>query len=88
MNLQEAGDAPRWHHGGSSEPTGERMVDGGYLELESGFGPEVARALDRLGHDVRVAHYESFGGYQAIGVRNGIYVGASEGRKDGQAAGW
>jgi len=29
MNLQEAGDAPRMSHTGSSEPTGERMLDGG-----------------------------------------------------------
>jgi gamma-glutamyltranspeptidase / glutathione hydrolase len=36
MNLQEAGDAPRWHHEGSSEPTGEAMTDGGYVEVETG----------------------------------------------------
>ena len=30
MNLQEAGDAPRIYHTGSSEPTGEIMTDGGY----------------------------------------------------------
>jgi gamma-glutamyltranspeptidase/glutathione hydrolase len=88
MNLQEAGDAPRWHHGGSSEPTGERMADGGYLELESGFRSEVVRALDARGHDVRVASSEAFGGYQAIARRDGVYYGASESRKDGQAAGW
>jgi gamma-glutamyltranspeptidase/glutathione hydrolase len=88
MNLQEAGDAPRWHHGGSSEPTGERMADGGFLEVEGGFLPEIVRALDGRGHDVRVASYESFGGYQAIARRDGVYYGASEGRKDGCAAGW
>jgi len=88
MNLQEAGDAPRWHHGGSSEPTDERMTDGGFVEVESGFGADVVRALEARGHDVRVASYESFGGYQAIGRRDGVYIGASESRKDGQAAGW
>ena len=88
MNLQEAGDAPRWHHDGSSEPTGERMTDGGFLEVESGFRSEVVRALDGRGHDVRIANYESFGGYQAIMRRDGVYYGASESRKDGQAAGW
>jgi gamma-glutamyltranspeptidase/glutathione hydrolase len=88
MNLQEAGDAPRWHHAGSSEPTGERASDGGYLEVESGFSPEVVRALDERGHDVRIASYESFGGYQAILRKDGVYFGASESRKDGQAAGW
>ena len=30
MNLQEAGDAPRIHHIGSSEPTGQQMTNGGY----------------------------------------------------------
>src|SRR5262249_61800761 len=88
MNLQEAGDAPRWHHDGSSEPTGERMKDGGFLEVETGFRPDVLRALDLRGHDVRLAGYESFGGYQAIARRGAIWVGASESRKDGQAAGW
>jgi gamma-glutamyltranspeptidase / glutathione hydrolase len=88
MNLQEAGDAPRWHHGGSSEPTGERMADGGILELESGLGPDVARALVGRGHVVRIASGEAFGGYQAISRRDGVYYGASESRKDGQAAGW
>ena len=33
MNLQEAGDAPRIRHGGSSQPTGEQMLDGGVLYL-------------------------------------------------------
>ena len=88
MNLQEAGDAPRWHHGGSSEPTGERMTDGGFLELESGFRPDVLRALDLRGHDVRISGSESFGGYQAVMRRDGVYYGASESRKDGHAAGW
>jgi gamma-glutamyltranspeptidase/glutathione hydrolase len=71
MNLQEAGDAPRWHHGGSSEPTGQRKTDGGYLEVESGIRPEVLRALDLRGHDVRVSGAESFGGYQAHLRRDG-----------------
>jgi gamma-glutamyltranspeptidase/glutathione hydrolase len=88
MNLQEAGDAPRWHHDGSSEPTGERMSSGGYLEVESGIPREVVRELERRGHDLRHAGYESFGGYQAIMRRDGVYYGASESRKDGQAAGY
>jgi gamma-glutamyltranspeptidase/glutathione hydrolase len=88
MNLQEAGDAPRWHHDGSSEPTGERMSSGGYLEVESGIPREVVRELERRGHYLRHAGYESFGGYQAIMRRDGVYYGASESRKDGQAAGY
>jgi gamma-glutamyltranspeptidase/glutathione hydrolase len=89
MNLQEAGDAARFRHGGSSEPTGHRMTDGGYVALESGVEAEVRRALSRMGHDVRF-EMDGFGGYQAIlydAVRD-IYIGASESRKDGQAAGY
>jgi gamma-glutamyltranspeptidase / glutathione hydrolase len=88
FNLQEAGDAPRWHHDGSSEPTGERMTDGGFLEVETGITREVVRELERRGHDLRHAGYEAFGGYQAILRKDGVYYGASESRKDGQAAGY
>lgn len=89
MNLQEAGDAPRWHHCGSSEPTGETMRDGGYVEIESGFPAESIRALQLMGHDVRHGH-GGFGGYQAImrDRANGVYLGASESRKDGHASGY
>jgi gamma-glutamyltranspeptidase/glutathione hydrolase len=89
MNLQEAGDASRWRHGGSSSPTGGTMTDGGYVALESGFPYETVRALERLGHDVRVS-VGGFGGYQAIGydAGQGVYRGASESRKDGHAAGY
>ncbi|MDD3764030.1 MAG: gamma-glutamyltransferase [Nevskiales bacterium] len=87
MNLQEAGDAPRIHHTGSSEPTGSTMRDGGTVHLESGFPYESVRALMRKGH--RVTWDEGgYGGYQAIGLRDGVYYGASESRKDGQAAGY
>jgi len=88
LGLQEAGDAPRWHHAGSSEPTGERMSDGGYLEVESGFDRATVRELELRGHDLRHAGYESFGGYQAIMRDGGVWRGASESRKDGQAAGY
>ncbi|AZQ09352.1 gamma-glutamyltransferase [Shewanella khirikhana] len=89
MNLQEAGDAPRILHSGSSEPTGEVMSDGGYVSLESGFSMETRRELVKKGHVLRDALGE-FGGYQAIGVdvKTGVYRGASESRKDGQAAGF
>lgn len=89
MNLQEAGDAARWQHLGSSEPTGERMTDGGYVELETGYSWEVARALQQMGHDVRLGN-GGFGGYQAIlrDPETGVYRGASEARNDGQAGGF
>jgi gamma-glutamyltranspeptidase / glutathione hydrolase len=91
MNLQEAGDAPRLQHDGSTEPTGQVTVmrDGGEINLESGFAYETVRGLMRKGHKVTFAD-GPYGGYQAIlrDEKNGVYVGASEGRKDGQAAGY
>lgn len=89
MNLQEAGDAPRIRHGGSSQPTGTVMEDGGVVYLESGFDQEVIRSLIRMGHDIRHT-IDGFGGYQAIRYdeENGVYYGASESRKDGMAAGF
>ena len=89
MNLQEAGDAPRIRHEGSSQPTGETMSDGGTVTLESGFSYETVRALMQKRHRVRYAH-GPYGGYQAI-LRipeSGVLVGASESRKDGHAAGY
>jgi gamma-glutamyltranspeptidase/glutathione hydrolase len=89
MNIQEAGDAARFHHTGSSEPTGEQMTNGGSVNLESEIPFEVQRDLSRLGHRIEFAT-DGFGGYQAImyDARRDIYVGASESRKDGQAAGY
>ena len=89
MNLQEAGDAPRMRHRGSSQPTGSVMTNGGTLYLESGFTPETLRELSKKGHRIGFG-VGMFGGYQAIGVdlENKVYTGASESRKDGQAAGY
>lgn len=89
MNVQEAGDAPRILHEGSSEPTGEVMTDGGSVSLETGFGWEVVRALIAKGHQVGF-NAGDYGGYQAIrfDAKTRTYYGASESRKDGQAAGW
>lgn len=89
MNLQEAGDAPRILHSGSSEPTGETMEDGGYVSLESGYSPKVRRELMQKGHTLTDAN-GAFGGYQAIlyDPKTGVYYGASESRKDGHAAGY
>src|SRR5882757_74667 len=92
LNVQETGDASRWQHEGDNEPTGEKMTEsGGYVEVESGIPYETVRDLRKKGHDVRF-DVGGYGGYQAIkvemhdGLR--VYVGASESRKDGQAAGY
>jgi gamma-glutamyltranspeptidase / glutathione hydrolase len=92
LNVQEAGDASRWQHEGDNEPTGERMSQsGGYVEVESGIPYESVRELRKKEHDVRF-DVGGYGGYQAIKVEmhNGrrVYVGASESRKDGMAAGY
>jgi gamma-glutamyltranspeptidase/glutathione hydrolase len=89
---QEAGDALRWDHAGSTEPTdgtGDSLTDGGRVSIESSIDFEVVRALEAMGHDVRIGQ-GFFGRYQAI-MRDytyGVYLGASESRVDGQAAGY
>lgn len=89
MNLQEAGDAPRICHEGSSEPTDEKMTDGGIVYLESGFPYQTVRDLLGKGHQIQYTN-GIYGGYQAIRWDdvNKVYYGASESRKDGQAAGY
>lgn len=87
MNLQEAGDAPRIRHAGSSQPTGEKMTDGGYLSLEKGISAEEILKLEKLGHKLQY-DLGGFGGYQAIMLKDNVYIGASESRKDGHASGY
>jgi gamma-glutamyltranspeptidase / glutathione hydrolase len=92
LNVQEAGDASRWQHEGDNEPTGEKITEsGGYVEVESGIPYESVRELRKKGHDVRF-DVGGYGGYQAIRVEmhdgQRVYVGASESRKDGMAAGY
>ncbi|CAG0908802.1 unnamed protein product [Cyprideis torosa] len=89
MNVQEAGDAPRIQHNGSSQPTGEVMTDGGTVYLETGIPYETIRGLMAKGHKVQFRR-GGYGGYQAIlwDDDNKVYFGASESRKDGQAAGY
>jgi gamma-glutamyltranspeptidase / glutathione hydrolase len=92
LNVQEAGDASRWQHEGDNEPTGEKMTgSGGYVEVESGIPYETVRELRKKGHDIRF-DVGGYGGYQAIRVEmhdgQRVYVGASESRKDGMAAGY
>ncbi len=86
MNLQEAGDAARFRHGGSSQPTGAAADGVGTVYLESGIAAAVREELGRRGHRVRGPD-GSFGGYQAVlrDPETGVYAGASEMRKDGAA---
>jgi gamma-glutamyltranspeptidase/glutathione hydrolase len=89
MNLQEAGDAARLRHTGSSQPTDQVMTDGGTVYMESGIPQNIRDELSALGHNIGTGKIK-YGGYQAI-LKNdeqGVYYGASESRKDGQAAGY
>ncbi|MBN1478785.1 gamma-glutamyltransferase [candidate division KSB1 bacterium] len=92
MNVQQAGDAPRVAHSGSSTPRGDEMqTDGGQVGLEDYFPPQLAEQLRARGHNVRVGNNIMFyGGYQAIQYdkKNDVYIGATEVRKDGQVAGY
>jgi gamma-glutamyltranspeptidase/glutathione hydrolase len=89
MNLQEAGDAARMRHTGSSQPTGQEMIDGGTVYLESGIPQNIRQQLEKMGHTLS-DRQGSYGGYQAVLWNDvqGVYYGASESRKDGQAAGY
>jgi gamma-glutamyltranspeptidase/glutathione hydrolase len=98
MNVQEAGDASRWQHESGQEPTGNGVTESGqkvgpagYVDVESGIPYATVRALKLKGHDVRF-DVGGYGGYQAIQVQTHdgerVYAGASESRKDGQAAGY
>lgn len=92
MGLQEAGDATRWQHFGSTEPTqaqGKTLTSGGVLALESDIPYQTVRGLMQRGHKIQF-DLGGYGGYQAImyDAKQHVYYGASESRKDGQAVGY
>ncbi len=99
LGVQEAGDAARWQHESDVEPTGNQTESGarvndnttGFVDLESAIPYATARALRLKGHDIRF-DLGGYGGYQAIQVQEHdgqrVYAGASESRKDGEAAGY
>ena len=77
MNPQQALDAPRW----------QWMRDGS-VTVESGFDAQIAQALARKGHDVRIEmNTASFGrGQMIIRLDNGVLVGGTESRTDSNIA--
>lgn len=90
MTVQQAGDVARFHHDGSTDPEGGKtMTSGGVIEFETGVPQSIADELTRRGHKVKYS-VGPYGGYQAIwrDPETGVYWGASEFRKDGQAAGY
>ena len=78
QNPQAASDAPRWH----VSPDGE-------LALEQGVASSVIDELARRGHRINTTEPQSlFGGAQLILKQDDHYVGGSDHRKDGMAAGF
>ena len=87
-------------HDGGRQPTdalaGSRadsveIDDLGTLMVEPGVPLATVEALRAMGHKVEVESTGiPFGGYQAIArdPETGVYVGATEMRKDGQASGY
>jgi gamma-glutamyltranspeptidase/glutathione hydrolase len=85
LDLQAAGDAARYRHYGSAEPTGKAPDGVGHVAIENGVPPEVQAELTRRGRRLVPAD-GSFGGYQAVmRNENGLYEAATELRKDGAA---
>ncbi|MCC5996094.1 MAG: gamma-glutamyltransferase [Oceanicaulis sp.] len=91
LNIQEAGDAARWRHDGSSPETGRigDVAGLGEVFVERGVPDDVRAELAARGHVIRPGD-RSFGGYQAIwrDPRTGVLHGASEMRTDGAAQGY
>lgn len=89
MNIQEAGDAARFRHSGSSQPDGGIMNNGGIVSLESGINYETIRKLISYGHKINFST-GGYGGYQGIwlDLKRGILIGGSESRKDGCVIGY
>ena len=91
MNLQEAGDAARLNHVGGRSPTGGEFDPLGVVHVEPGVSSETVSRLRKMGHEVEFNDGGAlFGGYQAIyrDPETGVYIGATEMRKDGLAIGY
>jgi gamma-glutamyltranspeptidase / glutathione hydrolase len=77
MNVQEAGEAPRFRH----SPDG--------LALESAISPQARFELNAHGHKL-INQIGVFGGFQGILIDpvTHVLMAGSDPRKDGMAAGW
>jgi gamma-glutamyltranspeptidase/glutathione hydrolase len=76
MNMQQAIDAPRFHHQWQPDE----------LQLESGFSPDTVALLGGKGH--AIGSISNVALVEAIMVEGGILQGASDGRAHGKAVGW
>jgi gamma-glutamyltranspeptidase/glutathione hydrolase len=91
LDIQAAGDSPRWHHEGSSQTMGEDIAGlgpAGILRLEGGIPEPTRQALIALGWPMGASD-GGFGRYECIEYRmNGnerVWSAASEMRADGMA---
>jgi gamma-glutamyltranspeptidase/glutathione hydrolase len=91
LDIQAAGDAPRWHHQGSPQTMGEDdpgLGASGVLRLETGVPEETRRRLAERGWPIGASD-GGFGRYQCIEQRTEgserVYAAASEMRADGIA---
>jgi gamma-glutamyltranspeptidase/glutathione hydrolase len=91
LDVQAAGDSPRWHHEGSSQSMGEDpagLGPRGVLRLEAGVPEETRKALISMGWPMGKSD-GGFGRYECVELRkpNGerVYAAASEMRADGVA---
>jgi gamma-glutamyltranspeptidase/glutathione hydrolase len=95
LDIQAAGDSPRWHHEGSSQTMGEDTAGlgpMGVLRLEAGVPEASRRALAELGWPLDASD-GGFGRYECIEQRmsggmsgaDRFYSAASEMRADGVA---
>ena len=78
MNLQEAVDAPRFHH--------QWLPDEVYVER--GTSPDTAALLQQMGHHVVSENYWSDAECIAIDLKTGERLGASDVRNNGKAVGY
>jgi gamma-glutamyltranspeptidase/glutathione hydrolase len=91
LDVQGAGDSPRWHHEGSSQSMGEDLPDlgpKGLLRLEAGVPDASRQALAALGWPMGESD-GGFGRYECIEARGDagrrFWAAASEMRADGMA---
>jgi gamma-glutamyltranspeptidase/glutathione hydrolase len=91
LDIQAAGDSPRWHHEGSSQSMGEDspgMGPTGLLRLESGVPEKTRAALAAMGWKIGESD-GGFGRYECVEWRDDggkrVWAAASEMRADGCA---
>jgi gamma-glutamyltranspeptidase/glutathione hydrolase len=78
LNLQEAVNAPRFHH--------QWLPD--TLRLEREFSPDTLRLLQNMGHEIVQKDYWGDGECILIDPQTGERQGASDGRNNGKALGY